>query len=115
MYRLTTFHLLKTEVSIDRGGGYGAGCQRGHPKNHQKIPENYENLDFNFTLIKQFIKFYKAGCFPTILNNIFTVYSKYIGNAGEYGDLTKDAGVLLPNKPISYYRGINFPRQIPTS
>ena len=117
MHHLTTFHLLKTEVSIDRGVGGGGGCQRGQPKIHQKIPENYQNLDFNITitLIKQFIKCYKAGGFPTIFNNIFTVYSKYIGNAGEYGGLTNDTGVLLPSKPILYYRGINFPRQIPTS
>ena len=43
--------------------------QRAHPKIHQKIPGNYQNLEFN-------------GFFP----------SKYIGNAGKQGGLTPNAG-----------------------
>ena len=111
MHHLTVFHLLKTEGVNRRGGGWWLRTQL-------KIHQKYQKIIKILTLIslkKQFIKFYKAGDFPTIFDNIFTVYSKYIGNAGEYGGLTNDTGVLLPSKPILYYRGINFPRQIPTS
>ena len=43
MHHLTCFHLLKTE------GVNQSGWQRAHPKIHQKIPGNYENLYFNIT------------------------------------------------------------------
>ena len=48
MHHLTTFHLLKTEVSIDRGVGGGGGGVRG---DIQKSIKKYQKIIKTLTLI----------------------------------------------------------------
>ena len=92
MHYLTVFYLLKTEGVNRRGGGWWLRTQL-------KIHQKYQKIIKILTLIslkKQFIKLYKAGDFPTIFDNIFTVYSKYIGNAGEQDGPYPKCGGALP-------------------
>ena len=88
MHHLTVFHLLKTEGVNRRGGGWWLRTQL----KYQKIIKILTLI----SLKKQFIKFYKAGDFPTIFNNIFTVYSKYIGNAGKQDGPYPQCGGAFP-------------------
>ena len=88
MHHLTVFHLLKTEGVNRRGGGWWLRTQL----KYQKIIKILTLI----SLKKQFIKFYKAGDFPTIFDNIFTVYSKYIGNAGKQDGPYPQCGGALP-------------------
>ena len=88
MHHLTVFHLLKTEGVNRRGGGWWLRTQL----KYQKIIKILTLI----SLKKQFIKFYKAGNFPTIFDNIFTVYSKYIENAGKQDGPYPQCGGALP-------------------
>ena len=88
MHHLTVFHLLKTEGVNRRGGRWWLRAQL----KYQKIIKILTLI----SLKKQFIKFYKAGDFPTIFDNIFTVYSKYIGNAGKQDGPYPQCGGALP-------------------
>ena len=88
MHHLTVFHLLKTEGVNRKGGGWWLRTQL----KYQKIIKILTLI----SLKKQFIKFYKAGDFPTIFDNIFTVYSKYIGNARKQDGPYPQCGGALP-------------------
>ena len=67
-----------------------------HPKNNQKMPKNYPDLDFHH--LKTFYKMLRLGIFP-VFDNIFTAY---ILGMWEW--------VLLHNELVSQYSCKNLPK-----
>ena len=96
---LTPFIYWKLWASIEEQ-------QRAHPKNYQKNPKIYQNLDFDH--LKTVYKMLMLGIFPAFYNK-FT--ENILGMWGKLGAPSPvQAGVLLPSELVSQYNCKNLPK-----